>query len=206
MSLVVIYFGTDVRYEHMAHHEILMGPRYRELLDDVFRRGVLADDFSLYLHRPTATDPSLAPPGCDTWYVLSPVPHLGANIDWSREGTAYRDRIMRYLEARYLPELSRHIVTERRIDPRYFRDDLGSYLGNAFAVEPLLRQSAWFRPHNVSEDVPNLYFAGAGTHPGAGLPGVLSSGKIVADMILSATEGRTDIAARSVESRARHQE
>jgi phytoene desaturase len=206
MSLFVIYFGTNRRYDNVAHHEIILGPRYRGLLDDIFRRRRLADDFSLYLHRPTATDPSLAPPGCDTWYVLSPVPHLGANIDWSREGTAYRDRIMRYLEARYLPELSRHIVTERRIDPRYFRDDLGSYLGNAFAVEPLLRQSAWFRPHNVSEDVPNLYFAGAGTHPGAGLPGVLSSGKIVADMILSATEGRTDIAARSVESRARHQE
>lgn len=206
MSLVVIYFGTDVRYEHMAHHEILMGPRYRGLLDDVFRRGVLADDFSLYLHRPTATDPSLAPPECDAWYVLSPVPHLGATVDWPREGARYRDNIMRYLEARYLPDLSRHIVTERRIDPRYFRDDLGSYLGNAFAVEPLLGQSAWFRPHNVSEDVPNLYFAGAGTHPGAGLPGVLSSGKIVADLIGPAAGAGADFAARGVETRALHQE
>jgi phytoene desaturase len=202
MSLVVIYFGTSVRYEQMAHHEILMGPRYRGLLDDVFRRGVLARDFSLYLHRPTATDPALAPPGCDTWYVLSPVPHLGTPIDWEREGKGYRDAIMRYLEARYLPDLSRHIVTERRIDPRYFRDDLGSYLGNAFSVEPLLRQSAWLRPHNVSEDVPNLYFAGAGTHPGAGLPGVLSSGKIAADLIGPASSTHPDFSARTSRSRA----
>lgn len=183
MSLFVLYFGTDRRYEEIAHHEILMGPRYRPLLDDVFNRRVLATDFSLYLHRPTATDPSLAPPGCDCWYVLSPVPHLGGRVDWERESQGYRDRIVRYLEERYLPGLSRHIVTERHIDPRYFRDELNSHLGSAFSVEPTLMQSAWFRPHSVSEDVPNLYFAGAGTHPGAGVPGVLSSGKIVADLI-----------------------
>ena len=183
MSLVVIYFGTDRRYEHLAHHEILMGPRYRGLLDDIFSRRELASDFSLYLHRPTATDPSLAPPGCDAWYVLSPVPHLEAPIDWEQALPAYRDAIICYLESRYLPDLSRHIVTERRIDPRYFRDVLNSQWGSAFSFEPRLRQSAWFRPHNVSEDVPNLYFVGAGTHPGAGVPGVVSSGKIVADLI-----------------------
>lgn len=183
MSLVVIYFGTDRQYPDMAHHEILMGPRYRELLGDIFSRKVLAQDFSLYLHRPTATDPSLAPAGCDSWYVLSPVPHLGGNVDWAQEAPRYRDAIVRYLEERYLPHLSRHIVTERMITPTYFRDTLDSYWGSAFSVEPVLTQSAWFRPHNVSEDIPNLYFAGAGTHPGAGLPGVLSSGKIVADLI-----------------------
>jgi phytoene desaturase len=187
MSLFVIYFGTDRRYEDMAHHEILMGPRYEGLLDDIFRRKTLADDFSLYLHRPTATDASLAPPGCDSWYVLSPVPHLGGSTDWARASQPYRDSIIRYLEQRYLPGLSRHIVAEHRIDPRYFHETLNSHLGSAFSVEPTLTQSAWFRPHNKSEDVANLYLVGAGTHPGAGVPGVLSSGKIVADMI-----GRAD--------------
>jgi len=183
MSLFVIYFGTDRRYEDVAHHEILMGPRYRGLLHDIFKAKRLASDFSLYLHRPTATDPSLAPPGCDAWYVLSPVPHLGGPTDWRAAAGPYRDAIMKYLEERYLPGLSKHVVTEMRIDPLHFRDTLNSHLGSAFSVEPILTQSAWFRPHNVSPDVPNLYFAGAGTHPGAGLPGVMSSGKIVADMI-----------------------
>ena len=190
MSLFVIYFGTDRRYEDVAHHEILMGPRYRGLLDDIFTRKRLADDFSLYLHRPTATDPSLAPPGCDSWYVLSPVPHLGGTTDWREAAAPYRDAIMRRLEERYLPGLSKHIVAEHRIDPLHFEGTLNSYLGSAFSVEPILTQSAWMRPHNVSEDVPNLYFAGAGTHPGAGLPGVMSSGKIVADMIGTAGPAR----------------
>lgn len=183
MSLFVSYFGTDRKYDDMAHHEIIMGPRYEGLLRDIFQTRTLAKDFSLYLHRPSATDPSLAPPGCDCWYVLSPVPHLGGATDWSVAAKPYRDAIMGYLESHYMPGLTRHIVTERVIDPRYFRDDLNSYLGSAFAVQPTLMQSAWMRPHNVSEDISNLYFAGAGTHPGAGLPGVLSSGKIVADMI-----------------------
>ena len=183
MSLFVMYFGTDRRYEDIAHHEILMGPRYDGLLSDIFDRKRLAPDFSLYLHRPTATDRSLAPAGCDCWYVLSPVPHLGGPTDWAQAAGPYRDAIVRYLEERYLPGLSQHIVTERLVDPRYFRDSLNSHLGSAFSVEPILTQSAWFRPHNRSEDVPNLYLVGAGTHPGAGVPGVLSSGKIVAEMI-----------------------
>ena len=183
MSLFVIYFGTDRTYDDVAHHEILMGPRYQALLENIFTDKTLSDDFSLYLHRPTATDPSLAPPGCDSWYVLSPVPHLGGHTDWRVAAKPYRDRIMAYLEERYLPGLSKHVVTERRIDPLHFRDTLNSHLGSAFSVEPILTQSAWFRPHNRSEDIPNLYFAGAGTHPGAGIPGVLSSGKIVAEMI-----------------------
>jgi phytoene desaturase len=194
MSLFVIYFGTNRKYENIAHHEILMGPRYRELLEDIFERKIVADDFSLYLHRPTATDPTLAPPGHDCWYVLSPVPHLGSGTDWEAMAPRYRDRIMAYLEERYLPDLSRHIVTERRVDPRYFEHTLNSYMGSAFGPEPVLTQSAWFRPHNRSPDIPNLYFCGAGTHPGAGLPGVIASGKIVADLI--GTAPRQD-AARS---------
>ena len=187
MSLFVIYFGTNCRYDDVAHHEILMGPRYEGLLADIFTTKTLSTDFSLYLHRPTATDASLAPPGCDSFYVLSPVPHLGGDTDWSSAAGPYRDAIVEYLEARYMPGLARHIVTERVIDPRHFRDTLSSYLGSAFSVEPILTQSAWFRPHNRSEDIANLYFAGAGTHPGAGIPGVLSSGKIVADTIGNAT-------------------
>jgi len=188
MSLVVIYFGTDRQYRgtdgpELKHHDIILGPRYKGLLDDIFRRKILADDFSLYLHCPTLTDPSLAPPGCDAFYVLAPVPHLGGATDWATAARPYRDQIMRFLEERYLPDLSRHIVTERMIDPRHFQDTLGSYLGSAFSVEPILTQSAWFRPHNRSQDVENLYFVGAGTHPGAGIPGVLSSAAIADDLI-----------------------
>ncbi len=183
MSLFVLYFGTNRKYENMAHHEILLGPRYKGLLDEIFVKKTLAKDFSLYLHRPTATDQSLAPEGCDAWYVLSPVPHLAGNIDWRGQAKEYRDRIINYLEERYMPDLSKHIVTETHIDPLHFRDTLNSHLGNAFGVEPTLLQSAYLRPHNQSEDVPNLYFVGAGTHPGAGMPGVISSGKIVGNMI-----------------------
>ncbi len=200
MSLFVIYFGTNRKYEHIAHHEILMGPRYKGLLADIFKHKKLAQDFSLYLHRPTATDASLAPEGCESFYVLSPVPHLGGDTDWTTMAKPYRDAIIDYLEERYLPDLSQHIVTEHYIDPLHFRDTLNSYLGSAFSVEPLLTQSAWFRPHNRSEDIPNLYLVGAGTHPGAGIPGVMSSGKIVADMIgtSSVTNERAKLASIGV--------
>lgn len=188
MSLMVIYFGTDRLYREnreatLAHHNIILGPRYKELLHEIFNDKTLADDFSLYLHMPTLTDPSLAPDGCEAFYVLAPVPHLGGDIDWDVTAGPYRDRIMSFLEEHYLPDLSRHIVAEHVIDPRHFRDDLNSYLGSAFSVEPILSQSAWFRPHNRSEEVPNLYFVGAGTHPGAGMPGVLSSARIADDLI-----------------------
>jgi len=188
MSLVVIYFGTNRRYRdpgvtELAHHNIILGPRFRELLGDIFSRKTLAEDFSLYLHMPTLTDPSLAPPDGDAFYVLAPVPHLDGDIDWARQARPYRDRIMGFLEERYLPGLSKHLVTERMIDPRHFRDELNSYQGSAFSVEPILTQSAYFRPHNRSEEIANLYFVGAGTHPGAGLPGVLSSATIVDNLI-----------------------
>ncbi|WP_029215574.1 phytoene desaturase [Kallotenue papyrolyticum] len=188
MSLVVIYFGTDRQYRgtdgpQLKHHDIILGPRYKPLLDDIFTRKRLADDFSLYLHMPTLTDPSLAPPGCEAFYVLAPVPHLGDGTDWRVQARPYRDRIMRFLEQHYLPDLQRHLVTEHMITPLHFYETLNSYLGSAFSVEPLLRQSAYFRPHNRSEDVPNLYFVGAGTHPGAGLPGVLSTARIAEKLI-----------------------
>jgi phytoene desaturase len=195
MSLVVIYFGVDRLHRDegertLTHHNVILGPRYKGLLNDIFNRKVLADDFSLYLHMPTITDPSLAPEGCEAFYVLAPVPHLGGRIDWARAAGPYRDRIMAFLEDRYLPGLSKHLVTEHMIDPRHFRDDLNSYLGSAFSVEPILTQSAYFRPHNRSEELPNLYFVGAGTHPGAGLPGVLSSAVIADDLIAQNVEPR----------------
>ena len=179
MSLFVWYFGTRRRYPDVAHHTILLGPRYRGLLDDIFHRHHLADDFSLYLHRPTATDPSLAPEGCDAFYVLSPVPHLGSGTDWAAQAEPYRRAIAAHLEATLLPDLQANIVTSRVTTPQHFQDDLSSLNGAAFGLEPVLTQSAWFRPNNRSEDVANLFLVGAGTHPGAGLPGVLSSARIL---------------------------
>jgi phytoene desaturase len=183
MSLFVWYFGTQRRYEDVAHHTILLGPRYRGLLDDIFERKVLAEDFSLYLHRPTATDPSLAPPGCDAFYVLSPVPHLESGIDWAVQAEPYRRRIERALAETTLPNLGREVVTSRILTPRDFQDRLLSYRGAAFGLEPILTQSAWFRPHNRSEEVERLFLVGAGTHPGAGLPGVLSSARMLDEIV-----------------------
>ena len=179
MSLFVWYFGTKRRNPQVGHHTILLGPRYRGLLHDIFERKVLAEDFSLYLHRPTATDESLAPPGCDAFYVLSPVPHLDSGVDWAVAAEPYRAAIQRRLEETVLPDLGRDIVTSRMITPLDFRDRLLSLRGAAFGLEPVLTQSAWFRPHNASEDVDGLYLVGAGTHPGAGLPGVLASAKVL---------------------------
>lgn len=185
MSLFVIYFGTKKRYldSRLEHHNIILADRYETLLSDIFQQKRLADDFSLYLHMPTKTDPSLAPDGCEAFYVLSPVPHLDSDTDWTAQSKPYRDAIMDFLEATYLPELQENIVVEHHIDPLHFQQTLNSYKGSAFSVEPILTQSAWFRPHNKSEDVEDLYFVGAGTHPGAGIPGVLSSAKIVEKLI-----------------------
>ncbi len=185
MSLFVIYFGTRRRYTDtgLAHHNIILSERYKGLLRDIFANGDLPEDYSLYLHMPTLTDQSIAPPGHEAFYVLSPVPHLGAAIDWTEKAEPYRDAIMQFLEDNYLPDLQANIVAEHRIDPLHFRNTLNSYLGSAFSVQPTLTQSAWFRPHNRSEDIDNLYFVGAGTHPGAGIPGVLASAKIVDNLI-----------------------
>jgi phytoene desaturase len=179
MSLFVWYFGTRRRYDDVPHHTILAGPRYGELLHDIFTRKVLAEDFSLYLHRPSATDPSVAPPGCDAFYVLSPVPHLDAEVDWTVQAEPYRRKIEAFLAATLLPDLPNQIATSLMMTPLDFRDRLLSAKGAAFSFEPVLWQSAWFRPHNRSEELPGLYLVGAGTHPGAGLPGVLSSARVL---------------------------
>jgi phytoene desaturase len=179
MGLFVWYFGTKRRYEHVAHHTILLGPRYRGLLDDIFRHKRLAEDFSLYLHRPTATDPSLAPAGSDAFYVLSPVPNLESGTDWSAEAERYRRAIARSLSKTILPSLEDELVTSRVLTPMGFLEDYLSFKGAAFSFEPVLTQSAYFRPHNRSEDVERLYLVGAGTHPGAGVPGVLSSARVL---------------------------
>ncbi len=185
MSLFVIYFGTDRQYREqgLAHHNIILGPRYKALLDDIFDNKIVAEDFSLYLHMPTITDPSIAPDGHEGFYVLSPVPHLDSGTDWESFAPIYKKAIMDFLEENYLPDLSKHLVAEHYIDPLHFQDVLNSYKGSAFSVQPILTQSAWFRPHNKSEDVDELYFVGAGTHPGAGLPGVLSSSIIAQNLI-----------------------
>jgi phytoene desaturase len=179
MSLFIWYFGTSRQYPDVPHHTILAGPRYRELLEDIFSNKVLADDFSLYLHRPTASDPSLAPAGCDAFYVLSPVPHLDADVDWPTHGETYRCAIARHLSLTVLPGVEKHVISSRVMTPLDFRDRLLSYKGAAFGLAPALTQSAWFRPHNRSEDIDGLYLVGAGTHPGAGLPGVLSSARVL---------------------------
>lgn len=185
MSLFVIYFGTKKRYlnSNLEHHNIILGNRYKELLQDIFGEKKLAEDFSLYLHMPTKTDPSLAPDNCEVFYALSPVPHLDSGTDWKTKAKPYRNAIMNFLEENYLPELQENIVAEHCITPLHFQQTLNSYKGSAFSVEPILTQSAWFRPHNKSEDVEGLFFVGAGTHPGAGIPGVLSSAKIAEKLI-----------------------
>jgi len=184
MSLFVLYFGTDKTYAgDVEHHTILFGPRYRGLLDDIFKGSHLPEDFSLYLHCPTVTDPSLAPPGCGTFYVLSPVPHLGnAPLDWKRIGEAYAERILESLET-VLPDLREHVVTKFWFTPSDFKSELNAFQGSAFSCAPKLTQSAYFRPHNKDPHIPGLYLVGAGTHPGAGLPGVINSAKATANVI-----------------------
>jgi phytoene desaturase len=183
MGLFVWYFGTSKQYKDVPHHMMVLGPRYKGLLQDIFKKHKLAEDFSLYLHRPTATDPSLAPEGCDTFYVLSPVPHLDSGTDWPAFAETYRAAIAESLEASVLPGLRDCIVTSKVTTPQDFHDNLWSYKGAGFGLEPLLLQSAWFRPHNRSEDVPGLFVVGASTHPGAGVPGVLMSAKALETVI-----------------------
>ena len=187
MSLFVWYFGTRRQYPDVAHHTILLGPRYRELLRDIFDRKILAEDFSLYLHRPTATDPSLAPPGCDAFYVLSPVPHLGSGTDWSKTAETYRRAVAKLLDQTVLPGVQDAVATSLVMTPQDFLDRYLSFRGAGFGLEPVLTQSAWFRPHNKSEEVNRLFLVGAGTHPGAGLPGVLSSARILDEVVPRAT-------------------
>lgn len=183
MSLFVLYFGTNRKYSDVAHHTILFGPRYEGLLREIFHGHALPEDFSLYLHAPTVTDPSLAPEGCEAFYVLSPVPHLGQSpMDWSEAGPRYAETILTALE-RHLPDLRQHVVTKRIFTPDDFASVYNTHLGSAFSVAPKLTQSAWFRPHNRDPRIPGLYIVGAGTHPGAGVPGVINSAKATMQVI-----------------------
>jgi phytoene desaturase len=183
MGLFVLFFGTEGAYPEIAHHTIWLGPRYRELLNDIFRRKVLADDFSLYLHRPTATDPSFAPEGHDSFYALIPVPNLVADIDWDIEGPALRERVINALDATILPDLKSRIRSDFFMTPEDFLTDYLSPAGAGFSIAPHFSQSAWFRFHNKAEGPENLFLVGSGTHPGAGLPGVLSSAKVLERLV-----------------------
>lgn len=183
MGLFVLYFGTTRQYPEVAHHTIWMGERYQSLLDDIFNQYKLTEDFSLYLHRPTATDSSFAPEGCDSWYVLAPVPNLKADVDWQVEGPKLRDRIVKALGDTIIPGLEDVITADFFMTPEDFRDDYLSVEGAGFSVAPLFTQSAWFRFHNRAEGVKNLYLVGAGTHPGAGMPGVLCSAKVLENLV-----------------------
>lgn len=185
-SLFVVHFGVKGDYPDIAHHSILFGPRYRGLLDDIYRRGVVPEDFSLYLHHPSVTDLSMAPPGHSTFYALAPVAHLGkARVDWDGEfGSRFADAILEEVERRVAPGLRGNLVTRFHYTPADFGRDLSAHLGSAFSLEPLLWQSAYFRAHNRDERIANLYFVGAGTHPGAGIPGVVGSAKATAALML----------------------
>ena len=187
MSLFVIYFGLSRRHDDIAHHTILFGPRYRELIAEIFGGAQLPDDFSLYLHAPYVTDPEMAPPGKSAFYVLSPVPHLGnAPIDWEVEGPRYRDRILAELEKKLIPGLRAELETVRIFTPADFAGVFHAHHGSAFSVEPILTQSAYFRPHNEAKQIPGLFLVGAGTHPGAGVPGVVGSARATAGVMLAA--------------------
>jgi len=193
MGLFVLYFGTKKTYPDVAHHTIWLGSRYKELLEDIFDRKILAEDFSLYVHRPTATDKSFAPPDCDSFYVLCPVPNLQADIDWSVEGPRLKDRIVAALEQTILPGLRSVITADFFKSPVDFKSDYLSQHGAGFSLAPIFRQSAWFRFHNRAEGVKNLYLVGAGTHPGAGLPGVLCSAEVVDALVPQASLVRPEL-------------
>ena len=185
-SLFVLHFGVEGTYPDVPHHSILFGPRYEGLLGDIYDRGSLPTDPSIYLHHPTATDPGMAPPGCSTFYALAPVPHLGrAPVDWAAEGDRYANVILDTLEQRMLPGLRARIRTQFHYTPADFQTDLFAHLGSAFSLEPVLWQSAWLRTHNRDDVIRNLYFVGAGTHPGAGIPGVIGSAEATAGLMLA---------------------
>jgi len=185
-SLFVVHFGVKGDYPDVAHHSILFGPRYKGLLDDIYRNGVVPEDFSLYLHHPSVTDPGMAPPGHSSFYALAPVAHLGkSKADWDGDfGERFADAILDEVERRVVPGLRANLVTRFHYTPADFGRDLSAHLGSAFSLEPVLWQSAWFRAHNRDDVISNLYFVGAGTHPGAGIPGVVGSAKATANLML----------------------
>ena len=189
-SLFVVHFGAEGLWPDIPHHSILFGPRYQGLLGDIYDRGLLPSDPSLYLHHPTITDPEMAPEGRSTFYALAPVPHLGKlPLDWDKAGAGYADSIIELLERRLMPGLRDRITVRFHYTPTNFAEDLGAHLGSAFSLEPILTQSAWFRVHNRDDKIPNLYFVGAGTHPGAGIPGVVGSAKATARLMIDDLAG-----------------
>ncbi len=185
MGLFVLFFGTKKKYDDVAHHTIWMTERFKSLLHDIFKNKILSDDFSLYIHRPTATDKSFAPEGCDSYYVLCPVPNLQGNVDWKKESENLKNRIIKELSITIMPELEKNITDVFWMNPNDFKNDYNSMHGSGFSIAPIFTQSAWFRYHNKDKKIKNLYFAAAGAHPGAGIPGVLSSAKVVENIIKS---------------------
>ena len=183
MGLFVLFFGTKTRYEEIAHHTIWLTERFKDLLHDIFEKRIITEDFSLYLHRPTATDKSFAPDGHDSFYVLCPVPNLKNNIDWSIHGEKLKDQIIIELEKTIMPNLSNHIEDISYMTPKDFKNNYRSMYGAGFSIAPKFTQSAWFRYHNEDDNIPNIFFSAAGSHPGAGLPGVLSSAKVVENIL-----------------------
>ena len=184
-SLFVVHFGIKGTWPGIPHHMILFGPRYKGLLDDIYETGVLSEDFSLYLHHPTVTDPSMAPEGMSSFYALAPVPHTGKfTLPWDEVAPIYERRILDEIGRRLIPDIHERIVTKFSYTPADFTRDLHAYKGSAFSLEPVLTQSAYFRVHNRDDAIPNLYFVGAGTHPGAGIPGVVGSAKATAALML----------------------
>ncbi|MDZ7265993.1 MAG: phytoene desaturase family protein [candidate division KSB1 bacterium] len=174
MSAFLLYLGVRKQYPRLLHHTLILSPRYRELVKDIFDRKILPEDFSMYLHVPTRTDPGMAPPGCESMYVLIPVPNLAARVDWQMQARPFADKVLRFLEEDFgLSELRRHLEVMQIFTPLDFKLQRNCHLGSAWGVEPKLTQTAYLRPHNRSNDIRNLYFVGASTHPGAGVPGVL---------------------------------
>jgi len=185
MSCFVLYLGVKKQYPELKHHTLILSPRYKELIQDIFDNHVLPDDFSMYLHIPSRSDESMAPKGCDSMYVLAPVTNLKANIDWSTEGDIYANKIIDSLEHEFgLTDLRENIEYQSYFSPEDFESKRNSYLGSPWGLEPSILQTAYFRPHNESEDIENLYFVGAGTHPGAGVPGVLLSAEVAEKLII----------------------
>ena len=183
MGLFVYYFGSKKQYKNVAHHTIYFGKSYKEHLTKIFDKKVLSDDISYYLHRPSATDPSMSPEGQDAFYVLVPVPNNLSGINWSNEGDRFKDLVLEKMDATILPGIKENVVSDFYLTPDYFEKELSTLHGSGFSIQPKFTQSAYFRFHNKSEIFDNLYFVGAGTHPGAGMPGVLSSAKVLDELL-----------------------
>ena len=182
MGLFVYYFGSKKQYENVAHHTIFFGKSYKDHLSNIFEKKILSDDISYYLHRPSATDSSMAPKGHDAFYVLVPVPNNLSKVNWSLEGDRFKDLVIDKMDKSVLPGIKENIVSDFYLTPDYFEKELNTLHGSGFSIQPKFTQSAYFRFHNKSEVYKNLFFVGAGTHPGAGIPGVLSSAKVVDEL------------------------